>query len=269
MSKHGFTLIELLVVIAIIAILAAMLMPALDQARDAARQTSCKQQLRNLFLGFSQYSHNYEEFYPGNSPFDAHHWYTTTMWRTTTGPKVGWENMMQREMMNYVDKESFFCPSAMAPDGNFAQGWTYPTGYWAMMDYTAFAGVVNHPNINYTGPNRVPTSDGNRWGCVYGNSRHVPKALMPPTWAGKILLMDRAYVTGNYYWYGSGKKHRTSNHLPPGEPKAGSVSVASGANALLYDGSTHWTNLTGSVNYYHRTYYYRYHIGPTLHDMLF
>ncbi len=70
MLRKFFTLIELLVVIAIIAILAAMLMPALARARAEARKVSCASNVRQVGLGFAMYANQRGERLPGTDISD-------------------------------------------------------------------------------------------------------------------------------------------------------------------------------------------------------
>src|SRR5213594_758789 len=77
-ARGGFTLIELLVVMAIIVIMAALLLSALGQSKEHGRSTVCKNNMRQLALGFLMYAEDNNEVlpWPGGTPDRANDWET-------------------------------------------------------------------------------------------------------------------------------------------------------------------------------------------------
>ena len=73
-ARVGFTLIELLVVVAIIAILAAMLMPALERTRQQAQQVACLSNLRQVGIGLTIYSQANESYLPPIWFYNGQYW---------------------------------------------------------------------------------------------------------------------------------------------------------------------------------------------------
>ena len=110
-QKRGFTLIELLVAIAIIAILAAILFPVFARARENARRASCMSNLKQIGLGFMQYTQDYDEKWP----LVYSYWNSTTL--------VWWEDEVQPYIKSY---QLFVCPSQDTP---LSYGTYRPAGY--------------------------------------------------------------------------------------------------------------------------------------------
>ena len=80
-SRRAFTLIELLVVVSIVAILAALLLPVFGRARENARRSSCLSNLKQIGIGFLQYTQDFDENYPMTSMTSA-----ATSWTIASQP---------------------------------------------------------------------------------------------------------------------------------------------------------------------------------------
>lgn len=220
-ERRGFTLIELLVVIAIIAILIALLLPAVQQAREAARRSTCKNNLKQLGLALHNYHDTHRGFPPGWMGVSS-----TGLPNLEGESGFGWGAMIlpfldASPLYNYINfnesmvspsnvpyltsqKPVFKCPSDPKPNNWTITDHTSNSYELATTNYAALLGTTElddchslsgYPNVHCKGDGMFyhnsivkirDITDGTSNTLMVGERKYVAGADIQGTWSGAV-----------------------------------------------------------------------------------
>ena len=229
-ARKAFTLIELLVVIAIIAVLSALLLPALSSAKERARRTSCQSSIRQLSLAAHMYAEDNDQMLPsGASNKGAEDDHLPVLSIATSNALVhymGYNRMVHCPSFRNYFIDRFADQPFDAKEYGFVIGYNYHGGHintpWPALPGSS--GQWISPQRLTADPSLVLVSDLNDWSPGYGQT-------FAPHGKGGPVLLD-----GDY-----------SNVAAEG---ASSAAVgAMGGNVGLLDGSVSWKPIKQMIVY--------------------